>query len=305
MGCVTYSARFFANGEISASGFQDAYYHARLELRNIEQNYKEVGWADAIGSSGSIKSVASILEERGENCITRKGLEALKKELLRCKRVDRINFQGLKPERRSIFPAGLAILTAAFDTMKLETMSYSEGALREGLLYDMVGRQYHENVRQRTLRALVKRFHIDEEHADRVRRHADILIGQVADKWPLRGEDRFLLHSAALMHEIGLDISHTQFHRHGAYIVRNVDLLGFTNQQQHHLSMMVRGHRRTLPLHSLYQLPRSICQLLLKLLILLRLAIILNHIRSNKTPEYQLSIHNPETYPAVSGRLAQ
>ena len=286
MGCVSWTSRYFADGLLTAHQFDEAYYAARLELLNIERKYKAAGWQDAIGASGSIKSAYTILAERGHDCITRDGLHQLKKELLRFRSISRISFHGLKPERVSIFPAGLAILCALFDSLKIETMSFSEGALREGLLYDMIGRSDHEFVRERTLQAMQKRYHVDTEQANRVGKHLDALLDAAKEEWDLGTGDCFLAHSAAMVHEVGMDISHTQFHRHGAYILRNADLLGYTKREQQHLAMLVRGHRRSLPLQSLFQLPRAECQRLLKLVILLRLAILLNYQRSDKLADY-------------------
>ena len=290
MGCVSWTKKFFNDGKITERQFNEAYYAARLELLNIEHSYRALGWTDAIGSSGSVKSIHTILSERGYDSITRDGLEELKQELLRCKSVRRIAFSGLKPDRVSIFPAGLAILCAIFDSLKIENMSFSEGALREGLLYDMVGRSNHEDVRSRTLKAMQARYHADAKQANRVNEQLGTMFKAARDEWKLNDSDYYLLHSAALVHEIGLDISHTQFHRHGAYILRNVDLLGFTNREQLNLAMLVRGHRRSLPLHNLYNLPRKECQRLLQLMILLRLAILLNHQRADTVPAYSLNI---------------
>lgn len=291
MGCVVWTKKYFADGKITSRQFDEAYYGARLELLNIEQAFRNMGWQDAIGSSGSIKSVYSILTERGHDGITKEGLQMLKKELLACKRIDRISFQGLKPERVNIFPGGLAILCAIFDSMKIKKMSFSEGALREGLLYDMIGRNNHEDVRERTLKAMQKRYHADEKQAERVTRQLTRLLKNAQKPWGLSDDDCQLALSAAMVHEVGMDISHTQFHRHGSYILRNADLLGFNKRQQQNLAMLVRGHRRSLPLQSLFQLPRKDCQRLLKLMILLRIAILLNHRRSDKDlPEYTFTV---------------
>ncbi len=291
MGCVTWTQRYFQDGNLTAKQFDEAYYAARLELLNIEHQYRDLGWQDAIGSSGSIKSVYSILNERGHENITRAGLEELKQDLLRYKRTDRIAFNGLKPERISIFPAGLAILTALFDSLKIEDMSFSEGAVREGLLYDMVGRHNHEDVRDRTLKAIQMRYHTDIPFADQVSSHLENLLVAAQPPWKMNDKDCQMVQAAVKVHEVGLDISHTQFHRHGSYILRNADLLGFTKREQQHLAMLVRGHRRSLPLQSLFQLPRDECQRLLKQMILLRLAILMNHKRAyTNLPDYTFSV---------------
>ncbi|MCG8475684.1 MAG: exopolyphosphatase [Cytophagales bacterium] len=290
MGCVSWTNQYFPDGKISARLFDEAYYSARLELLNIEHEYRNMGWQEAIGSSGSIKSIYSILAERGYEAITPEGLQKLKKELLRYKHTKQISFTGLKPDRISIFPGGLAILCAVFDSLKISRMSFSEGALREGLLYDMAGRSGHEDVRKRTMKAMQKRYHVDKKQSRRVKQHLKILLQNARKNWGLDDHDEQLVLSAAKVHEIGLDISHTQFHRHGAYILRNADLLGFNKRQQQHLAMLGRGHRRSLPLQSLFQMPKGECRRLLKLMVLLRLAILLNHQRSDYLPDYQFQV---------------
>lgn len=292
MGCVTYTQQYFSNGNLNTKHFRKAYYGARLELMHIEKNYRSEGWTEAIGSSGSIKSVHNILAERGINRITRDGLEQLKSDVLKLRKIEDVHFPGLKSERATIFPASLAILTAIFDSLAIDAMDYSDGALREGVLYDLLGRKSHENVRERTISALMTRYHADEEQARRVSKHATLLFRQVADDWKLTDTDLKLLQGAALLHEIGLDISHIQSHRHGAYIIQHSDLLGFSSREQQQLALLVRGHRRSLPLQSLYQLSRTECTLLLRLMILLRLAILLSHIRTDCFPSIQLQVED-------------
>ena len=278
MGCVTYNDRFFSGGHLSPERFQSAYYAARLELLNIEKAYRELSWEDAIGSSGSIRTVSSILLATGKgDIITRELLEKLKQDLLVFNRTDRVRFPGLKPERQTIFPAGLAILTACFDAFDIEQMQYSDGALREGVLYDMMGRDRHEDVRGRTISALMQRYHVDKSNAEAVRQHALHCFDQVADDWGLRQEERELLTWSALVCEVGLDISHSQYHRHGAYLIHHSDLMGFSKEQQRKLALLIRSHRRSIP-RTLIDSDDEAGRLL-KLTILLRLAIVLNHIR--------------------------
>ncbi|CAM3604670.1 exopolyphosphatase [Parendozoicomonas haliclonae] len=293
MGCVTWSQKYFKDGLVTAKQFDEAYYGARLELLHIEQAFRNLGWNHVTGSSGSIKSISSILAQRGEDAITREGLLSLKEELLRFKKISRINFPGLKPERINIFPGGLAILCALFDSLKIEKMGFSDGALREGLLYDMAGRKNHEDVRQRTLLAMQKRYHVNTKFSDRVLKNLNILLETAQPEWFLSDDDCDLVRSAAMVQDVGMDISHTQSHRHGAYILRNADLLGFTKRQQQNLSMLVRGHRRSLPLQSLFQLPREECQKLLKLMILLRLATLLSRSKRDKTLSFVFELDGP------------
>ncbi len=292
MGCVVYTDRFFGTRELNPQRFQSAYYAARLELLNIEKEYLALDWVDAVGSSGSIRAVSIILASMGEGeVITRNLLEMLKKKILEYRSIHRVKFPGLKPDRQAILPAGLAILMAGFDALKIQRMQFSEGALREGVLYDMLGRDQHENVRERTINALMERYHVDGSHAEKVRHHADICFDQAPKEWNLIPEDRELLSWAARVCDIGLDISHTQFNNHGAYLIDHSDLMGFNKSQQKRLALLVRGHRRSIPKMLFGNRPKAEAQKLMRLIILLRLATVLNHGRGEEPlPDYQLDI---------------
>lgn len=290
MGCVTYTLQYFPCGNLSNKHFRKAYYSARRELMSIEKAYRSEGWVEVVGSSGFVKSVRNILAERGIDRITLDGLKQLKRDVLTFQNVEDVNFLGLKSERAAIFPAGLAILMAIFDSLKIDIMNYSDGALREGVLYDLVGRKSHENVRERTIHALMTRHHADEVRARRVSKHVVPLFRQVADDWRLTETDCKLLQNAALIHEIGMDISHIQFHRHGAYIIHNSDLFGFSRREQQQLAMLVCGHRRTLPLQSLCQLSEVEFTQQLRLIILLRLTILLSQICTDRFPSIELKV---------------
>ncbi|WP_257266536.1 Ppx/GppA phosphatase family protein [Endozoicomonas sp. ONNA2] len=291
MGCVVYTDRFFGTGELTPQRFQSAYYAARLELLNIEKSFTRLGWVDAVGSSGSIRAVSSILQAMGErDAITRDSLEMLKLKVLRFNRISRVRFSGLKPDRQAIFPAGLAILMAGFDALGIERMHYSDGALREGVLHDMLGRDRHEDVRERTINALMSRYHVDEQQAFRVMNHTHNCFAMTADIWGLGDRDLELLSWAARVCQIGLDISHTQYHRHGAYLIDNSDLMGFSKREQQQLALLVRGHRRSISKSLLSAWPKAVSRKLMQLIILLRIANVLSHGRDDTLPEYSISV---------------
>lgn len=290
MGCVVFTDRFFGTGELTPQRFQSAYYAARLELLNIEQAFTRLGWVDAVGSSGSIRAVSSILQAMGESeTITRESLETLKQKVLKFNQINRVRFPGLKPDRQAIFPAGLAILMAGFDALGIERMHYSDGALREGVLHDMLGRDRHEDVRERTINALMSRYHVDEQQTFRLTTHAQNCFSMVAGTWKLSAKDLELLSWAARVCQIGLDISHTQYHRHGAYLIDNSDLMGFNKREQRQLALLVRGHRRSISKSSLSGWPKEISRRLMHLIILLRIANVLSHGRDDDSlPEYSM-----------------
>src|SRR5690606_34815217 len=293
MGCVSFTQRFFADGKISAARYAQAYTAARLELRSREQGMRRQGWQEAIGASGTIRSVGLAIQAggRGSGEVNAQGLVWLKRKLLKCSDVDKVDFEGVKPERRGIFPAGLAILEAIFDALGLETMTHSEGALREGVLYDLIGRHQHEDVRQRTLSALMERYHVDLEQAARVEAKALSALDQVAAGWNLQEDwHRELLSWAARVHEVGLDIAHYHYHRHGAYLIEHCDLAGFSRQDQQVLALLVRGHRRNIPLDK-FRDAEADTESLVRLCILLRFAILFHHIRGTQDmPKARLAV---------------
>ena len=293
MGCVVYTDRFFGTGSLTKQRFQSAYYAARLELLNIEKACSELGWTDTVGSSGSIRSVSTILQAMGEGeMITRDKLEMLKNKVLKFSHINRVRFPGLKPDRQAIFPAGLAILLAGFDALNIQYLRYSDGALREGVLHDMLGRDRHEDVRERTIFALMHRYHVDEQHAKLVTMHARNCFDMVAQTWQLSPADLDLLSWAARLCQIGLDISHTQYHRHGAYLIDHSDLMGFSKGEQRQLALLVRAHRRSLSKFLFSDWSGTVARRLKYLVILLRLANALSHGRGGGVlPEYSISVN--------------
>lgn len=282
MGCVAYTQRFFHDGTITERRFRDAELAALSELANIRRPYQALGWQDPVGSSGTIKAIAAVQAAYGdgpEDIVTRQGLMALRRRLVKCKRLDKVNMTGLKSDRARVFPAGVAILCATFEAFDLERMRYSDGALRDGVLYDLLGRNTAEDSRASALLTLRRRFDVDMRQASNVRTTAEHLCAHIADVWPLSQEQRQFLFWAAELHEIGLAISHSQFHRHGAYLLENSDLAGFSRPEQQALAFLVRAHRRKFPGKELDALPTASRPTYARLARLLRLAVALNHSR--------------------------
>ncbi|MCB9897475.1 MAG: exopolyphosphatase [Planctomycetes bacterium] len=283
MGCVRYSQRYFPEGVIDKESFRKAVLGARLELRTVERRFRDIGWTSAVGSSGTIRAVASVLRESGwaRERITADGLRALRKALIGAGRVDALELPGLKPERAAVFPGGVAVLVAVFEAFELEEMSWSPGALREGVLYDLLGRIRHEDVRERTLRALQERYHVDRAQAARVERTALRLLSMVAEAWDLTSERaRLFLGWAAQLHEVGLAVSYTHHHRHGAYLLEHSDMPGFSNDDSKLLATLVGGHRRKFVPETLAEFDDDRRLAMLRLTVLLRLAALLNRGRS-------------------------
>ena len=249
MGCVSYSLRFFPDGKIDKKLFFDAEVAAAREIEIIAQDYRSFGWSEAVASSGTAKAVADILDINGLNPdgtpgISREGLEKLKAQLIRAGSAGGLKLAGLRADRAPVFAGGVAILSAVFSTLGLARMTYAEGALRLGVLYDLLGRFHQHDMRDTTVQQFMRRYQVDIKQVGRVERTALQLLGQLV---PIaqpehEGELRFLRWAVAL-HEIGISIAHGGFHKHGSYIIGSADMPGFSKKDQEKLSLLVLGQR--------------------------------------------------------------
>ena len=294
MGCVAYTQRFFADGSISAKALDKAIMAARQEVMAIANAYRDLGWHSVVGSSGTIKATRQILAQNGwaspEGFITKEGLAKVRDVVLACKHVSELNVVGLKDDRRAILPAGYAIIQAVFDELNLETMNYSDGALREGVLYDMLGRFSHEDIRDRSANALMARYHVDTAQAQRVAQTAENFYQQLHSSLTIDEEDEDLLRRAALLHEIGLAISHSSYHKHGAYLLQYSDVAGFSQAEQERLALLVACHRRKIRNEQKVQLMSKGGTSLFNIAVILRLAALVHHSRSpHPLPDLKLS----------------
>ncbi len=246
MGCVGYSLNHFPNGRIDKRGLKEAELAARRELQTIAHAYRETGWEEAVGSSGSVKALTEILEQNGlsEQGITRDGLEKLKAILLRAGNIGAVDLAGLKGDRVPVLPGGLAIMSAVFKEFGLERMAFSEGALRLGVLYDLLGRYHHHDLRDATVTAFVSRYRVDLRQAEQV---ADTACHFLAQLEPAAASpdhpDRRFLRWAAMLHETGISVAHASYHKHSAYILSNADMPGFSRMDQTRLGRIVLAHR--------------------------------------------------------------
>ncbi len=283
MGCVSMSRRGFPDGVITADTLKAAELAAALELRPIRRHYRQLGWQTAIGSSGTIRSIDEVVRQAGwsREGITLESLQRLCEALIAAGHRDKLALAGLSQERQPVFPGGVAVLLAVFKALHLERMQVSDQALREGLLYDKLGRIRHEDVRERSIHSLCTRYRLDLQHAQRVERTARRLFTQASRPWRLLRQGQLeILCWAARIHELGLTISHNQFHKHGAYLIENSDLSGFSRPEQQLLAVLVRGHRRRFPLDAFDALPRGDQECAKQLCILLRLATLLHRGRT-------------------------
>ena len=228
MGCVSYSLKYFPDGRVEKSRLKAAEYAARQELAGIALAYRAAGWQEAVGSSGTARSIENILRENGfaEEGITRDGLERLRSLLLKQERADPERIAGLRANRAPVLPGGLAILGAVFDELGLEAMAVSDGALRHGVLYDLLGRVQHRDMRAATVAQFGRRYHVDAAQAERVRLLALRIFDSIVEEKEDQEPDRLLLDWAARLAEIGLSVAHAQYHKHSAYILSNADMPG-------------------------------------------------------------------------------
>lgn len=246
MGCVSYSLRFFPNGAIDKRSMKEAMLAARQEIQVIAQAYKQTGWERAVGSSGSAKALVEVLQASGQSDgkITREGLAWMREAFIAAGSVARLTLPGIRSERLPVLPGGLAIMSAVFEELGLEEMVFSDGALRLGVLYDLLGRYHHDDLRDATVDGFVRRYGVDQGQAWRVRHTAVTFLEQLRPEArdPDDMERRFL-EWAAMLHEIGISVAHSSYHKHSAYILANADMPGFSRMDQGRLARMVLAHR--------------------------------------------------------------
>jgi exopolyphosphatase/guanosine-5'-triphosphate,3'-diphosphate pyrophosphatase len=249
----------------------------------VQAAFRRRGWDRAAGSSGTIRAIGDAIRELDPQgtTVTPAGLERVMRYLGEASHVRELRLAAITDDRRPVFPGGTAILAAVFDVLGVQEMRIADGAMREGLLYDMVGRFTHEDARERTVRAMQQRYHVDLTQAERVEATAVRFLEQVADVWPLNNPlSEPALRWAARLHEIGLDVSHSGYHRHGAYLLENADMPGFSREEQRLLARLVGCHRRKLTLERLEELVPPWDRNALYLIVLLRLAVLLHRGRS-------------------------
>ena len=244
MGCVSYSRRYFPDGKIIKSSLKQAELAARNELQTIVADFSAAHWELALGSSGTARVLCDILELNGygESGITRSGLEQLRAYLLKAGDIELLDLQGLKPDRIPVLPGGFAIMYAAFCELGIERMQPALGALREGVLYDLLGRFHHNDMREVTVQQFMRRYHVDLQQAQRVAQLSSQLARQFLDGMQAEA-GLMLLDWVARLHEIGISVAHSGYHKHTSYILKNADMPGFSKKEQDRLSMLALAHR--------------------------------------------------------------
>lgn len=288
MGCVSFTKKFFPEGKISIAAFSAAETAAKQEIRSSVKMFKSFKWSAAIGASGTIKSTQDILAANGwgSHEITTIGLQSIRSHLIFSETIEKVNLAGLSLERRPVYCGGLAILIAVFESLNIKKMIVSEGAMREGILHDLIGRHENRDIRETTIHALMTRHNVDITQAEYVTKSANALFEQLRISWQLNAS-RFqcLLHWSAQIHEIGLSIAHSNFHKHGSYLLENSDMPGFSRQGQKVLWAIVRSHRRRIKPHRFTDLSSGFDIAALRLAVILRIAALLNRSREGQAPK--------------------
>lgn len=289
MGCVSSTLRFFPDGVVTAKRWRKAVLFALQELEPVVSLFKATGWSEAVGSSGTVRAVGRVVTNAGwsDYGITPASLSKLGAALIEAGSSDRLSVSGVSTDRAPVFAAGAATLTGVMEALSIDRLQVADGALREGVLYDLLGRLGHEDTRDRTVRWLARRYHVDEGQASRVEATALRLFDEVATEWKLGRLDREILGWAATLHEIGLDIAHSHYHRHGGYIIENGDLPGFSLRDQALTATLVASHRRRVVASRFKGKPVS----WLRLAVLLRMAVVLHRSRvGSDSPPVRFSV---------------
>ncbi|KRG43506.1 exopolyphosphatase [Stenotrophomonas pictorum JCM 9942] len=291
-GCIASTRRFFPGGKLSKKRWKDALTEIGAEFQPFAAKYKVQGWNEALGSSGTHKAISDMCAamKLSKGAITAEALPLLREELLRAKHIDEIDLPTLSNERRPIIAGGILVLEAAFQALELQKLQVSKAAMREGILYDIVGRASENDLRDESVAALMHRYGIDSTQAQRVEATAQRLFEQVAALWNLETDDALMLGWAARLHEIGLAIAHSGYHTHGSYILENSDIAGFSRQEQQLLAALVRTHRRNVPKSAFEALPDRLLMPARRLAALLRLAVLLHRAHeADPIPTLELS----------------
>jgi exopolyphosphatase/guanosine-5'-triphosphate,3'-diphosphate pyrophosphatase len=285
IGCVRLSEKFFADGRLSRKRMERARVAARRAIESYQAAFRRRGWDEAVGSSGTVRAIGDLigeLDSAATDNISADGLDRVIHELGKLGHIRDLRQKAIKDERKLSIAGGVAVLAEIFEQLGIESMKVADGAMREGILYDLLGRYTDEDARERTVRSMQERFHVDLAQAERVEATAVAFLEQIEEEWSLDDpEIELLLRWAARLHEIGLDVAHGGYHRHGAYLLANADMAGFPREEQKLLSLMVGSHRRRPAIEEADNLNAPWDKRAPAMTLLLRLAVLLNRGRTS------------------------
>lgn len=285
VGCVVLSKQFFADGQLTQARFDKAKLAAELAIQPVVKQFRLQGWSQVIGCSGTMKSLAEVMMQFGlsKDGIHHQGLLKLLEHAIQAGHIDNLDLEGLSKDRTPVFAGGLSILLALFEMFEINEMSVSDIALREGVLYDLVGRSSAEDIRGVTVAAMLSKWSMDSEHCNKVSETAMTIYAQIASDWDISDDlfEKILIWSAQL-HEVGLSVSHDGYHKHGAYLIGNADMAGFARRDQILLAALIGGHRRKFPLGEFESLPSTLVTPAKRVAVILRLAVLLHRGRGSQ-----------------------
>ncbi|MDN5836623.1 MAG: Ppx/GppA family phosphatase, partial [Nitrosospira sp.] len=324
MGCVSYSLRFFPDGKITKGALRRAELAAGSEVQAIAAKFSNSHWREAFGSSGTARALGEIIKLNnfddggGKGDITLEGLENFRDYLLKAGDIKKLDVAGLRTDRAPVIPGGFAIMSAAFSELGIRRMSQATGALRQGVLYDLLGRFHNQDMREVTVKQFMQRYRVDSAQAGRVESLALLLGKQLLTDYPEEAKEMLqVLSWAARLHEVGISVAHSGYHRHSAYILGNADMPGFSKMEQERLSVLTLAHRGSFSkVRDLISEPLDFA-----LLFALRLATLFHRSRRDielprlearlGNSEYELAIergwleHNPLTDTALSTEMEE
>lgn len=306
IGCLSFAEKYFPKGKITGKAFQNAYEAAALEVSHISGNFLATGWRECVGSSGTLQSIETVAVTNGwtETGINLETLQRFKEHILLFNNFDEVTIDGLNESRRNVIVTGVAITLAIFSSMNITSMRISKGALREGVVYDLLGRLSHEDVRERTINALMLRYGVDQPGARSVAERVQSFFASVRETWNLSSHDQDILYWASLTHEIGMLISHKHYNRHSAYLLRNADLPGFSQGEQEELSLLTNAQRGKIKKSLLADFSKKERTRLSRMVALIRISILLKYTEESSetlnlelnAKKTSLTIHAPETW---------
>jgi exopolyphosphatase/guanosine-5'-triphosphate,3'-diphosphate pyrophosphatase len=291
VGCVSATRRYFPDGRISERRWLKARRAVLVELQELQLRYRKLGWEEAIGSSGTIRAAAVSCQQRGwcDDRLTAEALQRLAEEVLSHRHMDELDLAGFSEPRKPVFVGGLAALSAIFESLRIESMTISPYALREGALFDLLGRLEHRDPRETTVDAFMARYAVDRQQAARVSQVALQVLQQLLAPGPPPDAWNNMLRWAAGLHETGLNISHGSYQLHSGYLVAQSDMVGFSQQEQQLLAILVRRHRREISRAYARALPTRLHEPLRLLLLCLRLACVLSRTREDRAlPDFRV-----------------
>lgn len=293
MGCISYTRRFFADGTITKKKFKEAETRARQRLEIIDRRFCNTGWDAALGTSGTAKAIAQYAESHDlmdQGCFNLKSLKQMKSHLIAAGQADLI--EGVDDARKPVMAAGLSIMIAVFKQLNIDKISVADAALREGVLYELTERMQHQDIRERTVNSLVVRYDIDQEQTRRVQQTAERLYRPYSHLIPAAQTEDMerILNWAITLHEIGLHVNRRGIQRHSKYIIENIEMPGFSDEEQKLLGLLVGSYRKNFQRRKIPEFNQYEPGQIFMLIVILRLSTLLNQRRlDGYIPEFAFS----------------